>query len=106
MSITAQALLDRIDAGNEVVVVDVRSRREFEAGHVPGAIHFPFYAVLRWREHIPASETDLVVVYCAHGPRAWIAREVLRRTGFRQVIHLEGHMTGWRKAGLREEPGS
>ena len=46
-----------------------------------------------------------VVVYCGHGPRGWFARLVLRLTGYRDVALLKGHMSNWKRAGLREEVG-
>ena len=44
-----------------------------------------------------------VVVYCEHGPRASLARFALQRRGFQRVLYLQGHMSGWKKAGLPTE---
>ena len=51
--VTPQALLAAIDAGTAPVIVDVRTRREYEAGHVPGAIHVPFYTLLVRQDDVP-----------------------------------------------------
>jgi len=100
--ITAAALLAEIDAGTAPVIVDVRSRFEFRSGHVPGAAHVPFW-MLRWRmRSIPARPSDRVVVYCGHGPRAWLAAQLLRRRGFTRIVGLTGQFSKWRSAGLRE----
>ena len=48
---------------------------------------------------------ETLVVYCGHGPRAWIAARALRRRGFADVRYLKGHMAAWRRAGLREDRG-
>jgi len=96
-------LRTRIADGRSPVVLDVRSHGEFAAGHVPGALHVPFWAIL-WRAgRLPASAADSVVVYCGHGPRARIARVLLHLRGFSRVSLLAGHMSGWRRAGLPEE---
>lgn len=96
-------LLADIDAGSAPAIVDVRSRMEFLRGHVPGAIHVPFW-LLPWRlGSLPARPTDPVVVYCGHGPRAWWAARVLGARGFSRVMLLRGHFSRWRKAGLREQ---
>jgi rhodanese-related sulfurtransferase len=102
---TPQDLLARIDAGEAPAILDVRSRWEYRQGHVPGAVFIPFWAVPflgtlfpAWR--VPAKREDTLVVYCGHGPRAWMAGAALRRRGFRDVQYLDGHMTGWRRAGL------
>ena len=101
--VTPQALLAAIDAGTAPVIVDVRTRREYEAGHVPGAIHVPFYTLLVRQDDVPGPRERPVVVYCEHGPRAGVARLALRMTGFTDVRYLDGHMAGWKKSGLREE---
>ena len=102
-SISPDALLERIHLGDPPVVLDVRSAREFAAGHVPGALNVPFTRLLAGVDAVPAKIAQPVVVYCGHGPRAWMAGAALRRRGHGRVIYLRGHMAGWRKAGLREE---
>jgi rhodanese-related sulfurtransferase len=85
-------------------VLDVRSAREYAGGHVPGAVHVPFWRVSRDRVGAPSSAP--VVVYCGHGPRAWWAAWRLRRIGFTNVSCLRGHMQAWRRAGLAEDRGA
>ena len=102
-SITPEALAAQIESAHAPVILDVRSRGEFEGGHVPGAIHVPFLDVGERAPSLPASTAEPIVVYCGHGPRAWIAGAALRRRGFTRISYLRGHMAGWRRAGLREE---
>ena len=98
-----EALLASITAGTAPVIVDVRTRREYDAGHVPGAIHVPFYTLLVRQDDIPGPRDRPVVVYCEHGPRAGVARFALRLTGFTDVRYLDGHMSGWKDRGLVQE---
>jgi rhodanese-related sulfurtransferase len=100
--INGPALLAQIDAGTPPAIVDVRSGWEFRRGHVPGAVHIPFWLMPARISQVPASRASPVVVYCGHGPRAYMAGAVLRWSGFRQVQYLRGHMHQWRTAGLRE----
>lgn len=97
------ALLAAIDTGSAPVIVDVRTGREFEAGHVPGAIHVPFYTLLVRQDDVPGPRDRPVVVYCEHGPRAGVARLALRLAGFTDVRYLDGHMAGWKRRGLPVE---
>ena len=84
------------------VVLDVRSAAEFAAGHIQGAVHIPFWAVL-WRSaRLRSAADDPIVVYCGHGPRALFARSALRRQGFTRVACLAGHMAQWRREGRPE----
>lgn len=102
-ALTGPRLMEEIRAGWKPLILDVRSTLEYNAGHVPGARHVSFWTPLFGREKIPADPGGPVVVYCEHGPRAYIASWGLKRQGFKDVYMLEGHMSQWRKDGLRVE---
>lgn len=104
--VTPDALLASIRSGSAPVIVDVRTQREYDRGHVPGAIHIPFYALLAREDEIPGPRTEEVVVYCEHGPRAGVAKLALRLAGFTDVRYLDGHMSGWKARGLPTEPAT
>lgn len=88
------------------VVIDVRSSSEYAGGHLPGAVHIPWYSLAFRLDDIPGSGKDRpLVVYCAHGPRAGLSGFVLRLAGFSSVHYLEGSMPAWRKSGLPLEEG-
>ncbi len=95
-------LLRQIESGQMPVIVDVRSRSEFESSHVPGAVHVPFHAILARTDEIPlpSGEGEPLVVYCERGPRAGIARALLWFVSDRPVRFLDGHMSAWRRDGL------
>jgi rhodanese-related sulfurtransferase len=101
--VTAEDLLERIRTARAPVIVDVRSKDEFEAGHVPGALNIPFHAAGSRAGEIPAGRDDEVVVYCERGPRAWIAGAALKRRGFRRIAYLKKHMARWRALGLPQQ---
>lgn len=102
--VTPKALSRELKKKNRPVVVDVRSSFEYQAGHVPGAIHIPFWSVPFKRGMLP-KEHDGLVVYCEHGPRAVLARSLFLMLGVRPVAYLKGHMSAWRQAGLPMEKG-
>jgi rhodanese-related sulfurtransferase len=101
-------LLERMGGSAPPVILDVRSRAEYTAGHIPGSIHIPFWSVLWRTDELGAAPDDPIVVYCGHGPRALLARTALRRRGFTRVACLAGHMSTWRQAGYPEDrrPGT
>ncbi|MHC4507090.1 MAG: rhodanese-like domain-containing protein [Planctomycetota bacterium] len=101
--ISSADLLRAIETGGAPAMVDVRSGREFEKDHVPGALHISFWAMLSRSSEIPTQPDEAVVIYCEHGPRAGLAKAALRAAGFRKVLYLEGHMSGWKRAGLPQE---
>ena len=81
---------------DSVVVVDVRSRREFLRGHIPGAVHIPYWLAPFRSAQLPRTRGP-VVVYCELGPRAWLAGTWWRRLGVARLEYLDGHMAGWRR---------
>ena len=101
--ISATDLEQLIAQGTAPAIIDVRSSYEYEAGHIPGAIHIPFWSALFRVDEINAPKDEPIVVYCAHGPRAGLGKFALIRAGYTEVLYLDGHMTGWYKAGLPVE---
>ena len=87
----------------EPTIIDVRTTNEFAQGHVPGALNIPFEKIGGRLDELPGSRNDAVIVYCGHGPRAWMAGATMRRHGFISVKYLAGHFSKWRAAGLPEE---
>jgi len=96
------ALADAIVERRAPAILDVRSAAEFRSGHVPGAVNMPFWLLPFRLQSLALRRDEPLVVYCGHGPRAQIARTVLEREGFQQVMLLTGHMQAWRKARLPE----
>ena len=101
--VTGGDLLEQIDHGRAPFILDVRSRAEFDAGHVPGANNLPFWLVPFRARSLPVQRDDAVVVYCGHGPRALLATAALRAQGYTRVSCLAGHWSEWQRAGLRTE---
>lgn len=90
---TPDDLAVRRASGEGLVVVDVRSRREYAGGHVPGAVHLPFWRALV----VPLPKASGLVLYCGHGPRARIAQALLALRGVRHMCLLDGHYARWRR---------
>ncbi len=91
-------LLSRAQSG-EVVVVDVRPREEYEAGHIPGAISLPLPELEDRLSELP--QENEIVAYC-RGPYCVLAPEavtIMRARGFR-ARRLEEGFPEWRAAGL------
>ena len=74
-----------LDAAGPRVVVDVRQGDEYDAGHLPGALHLPVQDVdVRGRD-LPSGE---LWIHCRSGYRAGIAASLLHRMG-RSVVHVD-----------------
>jgi hydroxyacylglutathione hydrolase len=79
------------------LLLDVRERSEWDAGHAPGAVHIPYAAL---RERTPELPLDRpIVAYCASGVRSSLAASILEASGH-DVSNLRGGFTAWRNANL------
>ena len=85
------------------IIIDVRSSREFNAGHIPHAQHIPFWQSFTSDALENNAKQDDLILYCEHGPRAGIAKMAYSMAGFKNIRYLQGHMTNWRQAGLPME---
>jgi glyoxylase-like metal-dependent hydrolase (beta-lactamase superfamily II)/rhodanese-related sulfurtransferase len=80
------------------VVIDTRQIREWEGGHVDGAVFIAFYDVLDRMSEIPRDRP--VFVYCGSGYRASAVSSLLQRHGFDNVIHVDDSFGNAAAAGL------
>ncbi len=79
--------------GQPLVVLDVRERHEFEAGHLDGAIHIGKGVIERDIEKHDFPDDVRIVLYCGGGFRSALAAKSLQDMGWSNVISLWG---GWR----------
>ena len=102
-SLSPRSVHEQQDTGRSAVLIDVRSQAEYEAGHIPGAVHIPFDEVAERINEVDTS--DGVVVYCMMGPRARKGEAALLSAGQEKVFHLEGGFSAWQAAGLPTAEG-
>jgi rhodanese-related sulfurtransferase len=84
----------------DLILLDVRERDAFDAGHIPGAIHLPRGQLeLRVNEMLP-DPTARILTCCEYGRISTLAAATLRMLGFQRAVALDGGMKAWREAGL------
>ena len=81
----------------DVVVVDVRSRTEWDHGHLVGALHIPLGQLVERIAEIPDGLP--VVVQCQGGARSAIGSSILLSQGRPKVINLDGGYSEWERGG-------
>ena len=88
----------RVDRGETLQLVDVREESEWNAGHLPGAIHLGKGVIERDIEKkIPDMRTPLVL-YCAGGNRSALSADNLQKMGYTRVRSLAGGYGAWAKS--------
>lgn len=90
----------------ELVILDVREKEAYAAGHVPGARHLPRGQLeLRVNDELQ-NPIARVLTVCEFGKISTLAAATLRELGFTRAVALDGGMKAWRERGYRVETGS
>jgi rhodanese-related sulfurtransferase len=100
---TVQDVKQRLDRNEPFHLVDVREDREWDAGHLPRAIHLGKGIIERDVEKTIPDTAAPVVLYCGGGFRSALAAKSLRDMGYTNVISMDGGFSGWKNAGYPVE---
>ncbi|MFJ5771609.1 rhodanese-like domain-containing protein [Psychrobacillus sp. NPDC093180] len=90
--ITTEQLLEKIDAGETVSVIDVRESEEVATGIIPGAKHIALGQIETRMDQLDKSVPHYIV--CKAGGRSAMACEILEENGF-TVTNVAGGMLDW-----------
>jgi rhodanese-related sulfurtransferase len=90
----------RIDAGEKLVLIDVREDNEWAKGHLPGAVHLGKGIIERDIEQRVPDTGAKLILYCGGGFRSALAGENLQKMGYSNVESMDGGWKGWVDAGL------
>ena len=82
--------LEEFDMQPQAVLLDVRTREEYDEGHIPGAILIPEYEIAQRAESELSDKNQLILVYCRSGRRSKIASEELVNLGYTNVKEFGG----------------
>jgi len=83
----------------DLVILDIREKDAFDAGHVPGAVHLPRGQLeLRVDAELP-DPTVRILTCCEFGKISTLAAATLRELGYGRASALDGGMKAWREAG-------
>lgn len=92
--ITPAELNQKKETDSELLLLDIRSAADYDAGHIAGAEHLP---VDELRQKLTALDKEQsVVVYSNTGEKAYVAQEILINSGFREVYNLSGGIINYR----------
>ncbi|HEC14600.1 MAG TPA: rhodanese-like domain-containing protein [Rhodospirillales bacterium] len=107
-----KVLKEALEAGRDVVVLDVRTPGEFTGpmGHMPGAVNLPLNEMANQLKEITAKlepyKAEPVYVTCRTENRSPRAARMLKSLGFTKVSIVKGGMKRWAKEGLTVEQAS
>ncbi len=98
---SAESVHALMEAGEQVILVDVRERDEFVDGAIQGA-HFVSRGMLDLKiEEVVIDKSSPVILYCAAGTRSALAARSLKELGYTDVKSMIGGFTAWKRAGYK-----
>ena len=90
---------DKLRAGKDTVVLDVRTEKEFKGGHIPGAINLDFQSPDFQKKIAELDKSKTYLVHCAGGVRSAKACTAMDKIAFTNLVNLEPGFRAWEKAG-------
>ena len=92
-----EELQSKLNSKANFVLVDVRTREEFDAGHIPTAILLPYDEIEAKAMTVLPDKEKEIVVYCRSGRRSAIAKKALVELGYKDVKDFGG-ISKWKGA--------
>lgn len=85
-----------INENKSMVILDVRTKGEFDSGHIPKAKNIPVESISSRVKELDKYKDSPILVHCASGGRSPSAVKVLVNNNFTQVYHLSSGLMSWR----------
>ena len=96
----------KLKASKDAQVLDVRTKKEYDANHLSNAFNADYNNTGQFAERTAALDKNKpVFVYCLAGGRSAEATKILINKGFREVYDLKGGIRSWIGAGKKVEEG-
>ena len=95
-NVSAEEAYKLINDNKEVVILDVRTKEEYDNGHIPGAKLFPVQVLPMKLGELDEYKDKPVLVYCASGGRSPRAVDTLVNSDFTNLYHMNRGIASWR----------
>ena len=95
-----QEVKKKLEAGEKLILVDVREESEWARGHLPGAIYLGKGVIERDVEQRVPDRSAPLVLYCGGGFRSALAADNLQKMGYTNAVSMDGGWKGWLDAGF------
>ncbi|MGV3459841.1 MAG: rhodanese-like domain-containing protein [Flavobacterium sp.] len=99
VELVAPAVFEKKMTAQKGQVIDVRTPKEFQSGHIAGAVNLHVYDKDFEQRVDKLDKNKPVYVYCKAGGRSAEATETLKSKGFKTIVELDGGMDAWTEAG-------
>lgn len=90
LNITAEEARKLMDSEEGCIILDVRTREEYDQGHIPGAILIPNTEIEAKAADLLPDKEQLILVYCRSGRRSKLAAQSLADLGYTNIREFGG----------------
>ena len=90
LNITAEEAKQIMDNEEGYIILDVRTKEEYDEGHIPGAIVISHEEIEEKAQNVLTDKDQLILVYCRSGRRSKIAAEALVELGYTNIKEFGG----------------
>jgi rhodanese-related sulfurtransferase len=97
--VSARETFDRVAKDSSIVLLDVRTKEEYNAGHLSQAVLIPLQELERRIGELEPLKERNIIAYCRSGNRSGKAAEMLGKKGF-TVLNMEGGILKWNELRL------
>lgn len=97
-NVTADEVYKMLSLSKDYFILDVRSKEEFDSGHIEGAYLIPVSELENRLQELPQDKP--VIVYCRSGNRSTSAANILLEKGFKEIFNMTGGITEWQSKGF------
>ncbi|MBL8962643.1 MAG: rhodanese-like domain-containing protein [Phycisphaerae bacterium] len=95
LEITPRQAKSRFETPGRLVLVDVRTKPEWDLVHIPGSVHIPLDEIERRHDEIDRAPDQELAILCHHGVRSMKAALALRALGHAGAVSVAGGIELW-----------
>ena len=102
LHVTASEAAQLLEEKPNIKVLDVRTGFEYNRGHIQDAVQINYYSFSFEKKLSMLDKETTWLVHCKSGVRSGKTLPLMKKLGFKSIIHMDDGINGWRAAKLPE----
>lgn len=98
--VSAKQAYDLLSSNKDIVVLDIRTAREYNRGHISGAQNIDYYDDAFTEKLGSLDREKTYIMHCKSGGRSGRSEEIFMKLGFKNIIHMNKGFDDWIDTGL------
>lgn len=94
-NLSAKEAYELIKTTKGIMIIDVRTKQEYQSGHISGARSIPVAEFASRIKELNKYKDSPILVHCASGGRSPAAVRILAKNNFSQIYHMNHGLKGW-----------